>query len=266
MDFKSAPASPYAQTVGKIPTPTHISAPSAMRPSYSRSGSSEKSPKRPNSEKSETSDRSRRFEHPSDEKQIDRNSIGSSQSATTKFREIKDWSAGIKPITLSSPTPPSFTQADIVDPPRPTKSGFEWVWFPEGYWAEREIRDMVPKDIPAKQKWWKRTSNPKSPKRKSTAKPGSEDQTTSGVNGEKTPPVQPFFVPQIKLGSLSLKSTTKSSRRTSDNVSKRPDFDKHEPRKERRSTKPPLGIYCKTKGVIKAQLRKKVRFLPIDLS
>jgi len=25
------------------------------------------------------------------------------------------------------------------DPPRPAKEGFEWVWFPEGYWAEREL-------------------------------------------------------------------------------------------------------------------------------
>lgn len=24
-----------------------------------------------------------------------------------------------------------------IDPPRPAKDGFEWVWFPEGYWAER---------------------------------------------------------------------------------------------------------------------------------
>lgn len=23
------------------------------------------------------------------------------------------------------------------DPPRPAKEGFEWVWFPDGYWAER---------------------------------------------------------------------------------------------------------------------------------
>lgn len=25
------------------------------------------------------------------------------------------------------------------DPPRPAKDGFEWVWFPEGYWAERPV-------------------------------------------------------------------------------------------------------------------------------
>lgn len=24
-----------------------------------------------------------------------------------------------------------------IDPPRPAKDGFEWVWYPEGYWAER---------------------------------------------------------------------------------------------------------------------------------
>lgn len=24
-----------------------------------------------------------------------------------------------------------------ADPPRPAKDGFEWVWYPEGYWAER---------------------------------------------------------------------------------------------------------------------------------
>ena len=26
-----------------------------------------------------------------------------------------------------------------IDPPRPARDGFEWVWFPEGYWAEREF-------------------------------------------------------------------------------------------------------------------------------
>lgn len=27
-----------------------------------------------------------------------------------------------------------------TDPPRPAKEGYEWVWFPEGYWAEREYQ------------------------------------------------------------------------------------------------------------------------------
>lgn len=29
-----------------------------------------------------------------------------------------------------------------VDPPRPPRGGFEWVWFPQGYWAERQLVDM----------------------------------------------------------------------------------------------------------------------------
>lgn len=32
-----------------------------------------------------------------------------------------------------------------ADPPRPPKAGYEWVWFPEGYWAERRVPDRVPK-------------------------------------------------------------------------------------------------------------------------
>ncbi|KAL2257114.1 hypothetical protein VTK26DRAFT_644 [Humicola hyalothermophila] len=44
-----------------------------------------------------------------------------------------------------------------LDPPRPAKDGHEWVWFPEGYWAEREYR---PFDVPSGKhldtKLWKR--------------------------------------------------------------------------------------------------------------
>jgi len=30
--------------------------------------------------------------------------------------------------------------SSMKDPPRPAKEGFEWVWFPDGYWAERELQ------------------------------------------------------------------------------------------------------------------------------
>lgn len=36
----------------------------------------------------------------------------------------------------------SRTPSDGVDPPRPAKEGYEWVWFPGGYWAERERVDL----------------------------------------------------------------------------------------------------------------------------
>lgn len=29
-----------------------------------------------------------------------------------------------------------------LDPPRPPKEGYEWVWYPEGYWAERKFRPI----------------------------------------------------------------------------------------------------------------------------
>ncbi|KAK8128416.1 hypothetical protein PG984_009524 [Apiospora sp. TS-2023a] len=38
----------------------------------------------------------------------------------------------------------SRTPSYGVDPPRPAKEGYEWVWFPGGYWAERE-RVEVPR-------------------------------------------------------------------------------------------------------------------------
>lgn len=33
-----------------------------------------------------------------------------------------------------------------TDPPRPPKDGFEWVWFPDGYWAERPSRKSSDED------------------------------------------------------------------------------------------------------------------------
>lgn len=35
-----------------------------------------------------------------------------------------------------------------IEPPRPAKEGHEWVWFPEGYWAERQFVDMKPSRRP----------------------------------------------------------------------------------------------------------------------
>ncbi|KAG8167516.1 hypothetical protein KVR01_003205 [Diaporthe batatas] len=41
------------------------------------------------------------------------------------------WNPGIRDSARSSRNSAS------QDPPRPPREGFEWVWFPEGYWAER---------------------------------------------------------------------------------------------------------------------------------
>lgn len=46
---------------------------------------------------------------------------------------------------LYPPTPgiPAVTSGAVAhnDPPRPPREGSEWVWFPEGFWAERELTE-----------------------------------------------------------------------------------------------------------------------------
>ncbi|KAI0404602.1 hypothetical protein F4802DRAFT_598026 [Xylaria palmicola] len=49
------------------------------------------------------------------------------------------------------------TPTTIIDPPRPAKEGYEWVWFPGGYWAERQIAEMPPRDSLRVFKWRKRS-------------------------------------------------------------------------------------------------------------
>ncbi|KAI1735718.1 hypothetical protein F4680DRAFT_452604 [Xylaria scruposa] len=45
----------------------------------------------------------------------------------------------------------------VIDPPRPAKEGCEWVWYPAGYWAEREIVELPPKESIKVFKWRKRS-------------------------------------------------------------------------------------------------------------
>lgn len=44
---------------------------------------------------------------------------------------------------VATPLTPSMNR-NGVDPPRPAKDGHEWVWYPEGFWAERELRPETP--------------------------------------------------------------------------------------------------------------------------
>ncbi|KAI1168340.1 hypothetical protein F5B18DRAFT_598051 [Nemania serpens] len=53
-----------------------------------------------------------------------------------------------------------------IDPPRPAREGCEWVWFPAGYWAEREVVEAPTKDSTRVFRWGKRSrkSGSESPK------------------------------------------------------------------------------------------------------
>ena len=47
-----------------------------------------------------------------------------------------------------------YSSIGAADPPRQPKEGCEWVWFPEGYWAEREIVGFA-----TMSKWARRAAN-----------------------------------------------------------------------------------------------------------
>ncbi|KAL3417301.1 hypothetical protein PVAG01_11301 [Phlyctema vagabunda] len=48
----------------------------------------------------------------------------------------------------STPDIESPSSVQNINPPRPAKDGFEWVWFPEGYWAEREVAEVTRRKRP----------------------------------------------------------------------------------------------------------------------
>ena len=69
---------------------------------------------------------------------------------------------------------------DPRDPPRPAREGKEWVWYPEGYWAERDIRDPSAgyqhhQSTDSSKPWKWRSGSPK-------GKQSTDEQRTSSVS------------------------------------------------------------------------------------
>ncbi|TGO57692.1 hypothetical protein BCON_0063g00500 [Botryotinia convoluta] len=90
------------------------------------------------------------------------NNPGSTAESKSLRKDVQDWNITrlFDPIPSDSinQTPvqgPSHSNSDWneprnfdirpivpqqgIDPPRPAREGYEWVWFPAGYWAEREL-------------------------------------------------------------------------------------------------------------------------------
>jgi parafibromin len=113
--------------------------------------------------------------------------------------------------------------------------------------------------------WWNRSSGQKSQRSRKSQKSQSTQRSTNGgkeENDEKAPPS--FSLPQIKIGSVSLKSTTKTSRRTSENEVQRSgniwsfNFNKSG-QEDDRSIQQREGLYGRTRRTLKARFRKRVR-------
>lgn len=81
-----------------------------------------------------------------------------------------DWN-----VTRSHDVKPSVP-AQFIDPPRAAREGYEWVWFPAGYWAERELPDILsPQSNPEGHRNSKPFLFSRSTERQSN---GSEDSTS----------------------------------------------------------------------------------------
>ncbi|KAI1409594.1 hypothetical protein F5Y13DRAFT_203266 [Hypoxylon sp. FL1857] len=94
----------------------------------------------------------------------------------------------------SAPITPNM----YMDPPRPAREGHEWVWFPAGYWAEREIVEN-PSKVMRHFKWRKRSG------KSSSGKDTQEDREHSPHNlWAQTPqPVpSPFLTEETHVQSL----------------------------------------------------------------
>jgi hypothetical protein len=126
-------------------------------------------------------------------------SIESSVSvASQQNRNVRDWNEKrwSDPVT----NPNKSYRRHPLDPPRPAKDGMEWVWFPEGYWAEREIRSLPAKPT-------KRTSIKRLFKR-----PTDQRTTSSQSNSTSTKTPTKSTILRIEIGSLkSMKSSSRGS-------------------------------------------------------
>jgi parafibromin len=131
-------------------------------------------------------------------------SVRSSESrASGHPLNVSDWNEQVVKKTRPGSTDSSPTH--LIDPPRPPREGHEWVWFPEGYWAEREMSRTSAKS--AGSKWLSFSPDRKS--RKSSASNHSR-----GPSKAPTPPKVIFE------GSETPSSTTSKSQVPSESGSR----------------------------------------------
>jgi parafibromin len=71
----------------------------------------------------------------------------------------------LKPKNTTDSPPNALNLAQLAtsnpastDHPRPAQEGYEWVWFPQGYWAERFIIETKPSSKRTGRFWWGRDS------------------------------------------------------------------------------------------------------------
>jgi hypothetical protein len=91
-----------------------------------------------------------------------------------------------------------------IDPPRPAREGYEWVWFPEGYWAEREMRSQYGNSKAADHRRWKwRSKSAKSQSHLGSESPELSPNTVmAGSPGRSLIPQSPYLSEEAHVQSL----------------------------------------------------------------
>lgn len=99
--------------------------------------------------------------------------------------------------TRNVAAPPAVGSARGCDPPREAKEGYEWVWFPEGYWAEREIVPAFENFKAYDNKFWKWRSKSSRGQNLSEGEPRNVSPKTTGQPSPspKTMVQSPFAAP-----------------------------------------------------------------------
>ena len=191
----------------------------------------------------------------------------SASSVTSKSRAITDWSEK-NILAITSSTSWDSEMRHPADPPRPPKSGFEWVWFPEGYWAERPLPGLSsPKReqaVVVKQRWWnisprRSSSSPKRESRGSGKTLESKESTTPpATEGSKAD------VPRIHIGSAkaaSIHEATLTGSRRSSHISTLSatlsSFSFLKSNNENDSQVPQEGLYCRAKRNIRERILER---------
>ncbi|KAI0387836.1 hypothetical protein F5Y04DRAFT_12556 [Hypomontagnella monticulosa] len=103
----------------------------------------------------------------------------------------------VKESFKSAPATPSTS----IDPPRPAREGCEWVWFPAGYWAEREIVE-TPGKIIRHFKWRKRSGKSSSGRDTQDDSERSPGYPRDWISRSPMPTPSPFLTEETHIQSL----------------------------------------------------------------
>jgi parafibromin len=190
--------------------------------------------------------------------EINTNSVTSSLSLGSKFPpNVSDWNEKVQWETRSSSG--DFPPRHAADPPRPAREGYEWVWFPEGYWAERERPESYLK-IQKSRKWF----------HKSQDRQSNPSSLSRDLRGNKT--TNDTDLPEIKTGSTTSHGSSSRASQTMevrDNGTDTPGSKIKKGLQYVSLTHPhfvsptgqPEGLYCKVKRGIETRVNTKTQMV-----